>query len=76
MWLGPRFKARILYPRLCQSMMTLLPSSVPASHTKGRVGMLGGFFTNLLCYLVTGSQQTHLHEDKLRRMGYSPEESM
>jgi hypothetical protein len=57
-------------------MMTLLPSSVPASHTKGRVGMLGGFFANALCYLVAGSQQTHLHEDKLRRMGYSPEESM
>ena len=57
-------------------MMTLLPSSVPANHTKGRVGMLGGFFAIVLCYLVGGSQQAHLHEDKLRRMGYSPEEGM
>ena len=57
-------------------MMTLLPSSVPASHTKGRVGMLGGFFAILLCYLAGSSLQTHLHEDKFWGMGYSPEESM
>jgi hypothetical protein len=40
----PRLSARILYPRLCQSMMTLLPRNAPINHTKARVGMLGGFF--------------------------------
>ena len=44
MWSGPSLSARILYPKLCQSMMTLLPRNVPTSHTKARVGMLGGFF--------------------------------
>jgi hypothetical protein len=47
-WLGPRLSARILYPKLCQSMMTLLPRNLPTSHTKARVGMLGGFFAILL----------------------------
>ncbi len=43
-WTDPRLSARILYPRLCQSMMTLLPRNLPTSHTKARVGILGGFF--------------------------------
>jgi len=50
-WSDPRLRARILYPRLCQSMMTLLPRNLPTSHTKARVGMLGGFFAILLYYL-------------------------
>jgi hypothetical protein len=47
-WSDPRLRARILYPRLCQSIMTLLPRNLPTSHTKARVGMLGGFFAILL----------------------------
>ena len=50
-WSDPRLSARILYPRLCQSTMTLLPRNLPTSHTKARVGMLGGFFAILLYYL-------------------------
>lgn len=46
-WSDPSLSARILYPRLCQSMMTLLPRNAPTSHTKARVGMLGGFFADV-----------------------------
>lgn len=46
-WSDPRLSARILYPRLCQSMMTLLPRNLPTSHAKAREGILGGFFTIL-----------------------------
>lgn len=33
----------ILYPRLCQSMITLHPRILPISHTTASVGILGGF---------------------------------
>jgi hypothetical protein len=43
---SPNFSASMLYPRLCQSMMTLLPRIRPTSQTRARVGMVGGFFTD------------------------------
>ena len=53
-WEGPNFRASMLYPRLCQSMMILLLLTRPTSQTRPRVGMLGGF---LEC--VSGLSCTH-----------------
>jgi hypothetical protein len=73
-WLDPRLSARMLYPRLCQSMMTLLPRNAPTSHTKARVGMLGGFFAIALYHLAGDSEGAYLHKNELGR-GDAPEES-
>ena len=74
-WSEPSLSARILYPRLCQSIMTLLPRNVPTSHTKARVGMLGGFFAiSLYNPRARNGERTYLHEYKLGRVRDAPEE--
>ena len=68
-WSDPSLSARILYPRLCQSIMTLLPRNLPTSHTKARVGILGGFFDiSLIPSLRRDDERTYLHEYELRRV--------
>jgi hypothetical protein len=58
-------------------MMTLLPRNLPTSHTKARIGMLGGFFAVLLYYLgAEDGKRTHLHEYKLGRARDAPKESV
>ena len=72
-WSDPSLSARILYPRLCQSIMTLLPRNVPTSHTKARVGMLGGFFDIFLIpRMRRDDERTYLHEYELGRVRDAP----
>lgn len=52
-WEVPSFRASILYPRLCQSMMILLLLTRPTSQTRARVGILGGFLEHELAVCFT-----------------------
>ena len=56
-------------------MMILLPRNAPTSHTKARVGMLGGFFTIVLYHLARNGEGTYLNQKELGRVGDAPEES-
>jgi hypothetical protein len=67
------FIARMLYPRLCQSIMTLLPRIRPTIQTMARVGMLGGFCRGeeTVTILFSGNEMnnTNLNQNKFRRVG-------
>jgi hypothetical protein len=58
-------------------MMTLLPRNVPTSHTKIKVGMLGGFFANFSHTTLAqkNGEKAYLCEYELGRMRNPPEES-
>lgn len=56
--------------------MTLLPRTVATSHTKAKVGMLGGFFDIFhIPRLRRDDERTHLHEYELGRVRDAPHES-